>query len=326
MPFRSKRNVMPRIVDSLRNQRLRDETKAAARQARREALILVPLFVGALVLHAQRNHIAPGVGRYVQVFSVLILVLVGWALARDLGRLVGPRLLSRLDPATAGTVGFLIRALGVVLATLVALRIAGLPAQTLAVGGAFTAVIVGLAAQQTLGNFFAGTVLLSARPFRVGERVRFQGGGLAGQIEGTVASLGLLYVTLSHGADRMMVPNSVALGCAVTPLREPDAVDFVARLRAGVRPSDVQRLLEDTVDVPTRGAPHIDLQSMDDDEVVVRINAVPVDPEDGWKLADQVLGAVDRVVRGEVTMEHVIGVPEDEETTGHGVFAARADG
>ena len=44
------------------------------------------------------------------------------------------------------------------------------------VGGAFTAVILGLAAQQTLGNLFVGMVLLSARPFRVGERVRLSAG------------------------------------------------------------------------------------------------------------------------------------------------------
>ncbi len=42
-------------------------------------------------------------------------------------------------------------------------------------------------------------VLISARPFRIGDRVRLQGGGLAGQIEGTVASLGLLYVDLRPG-------------------------------------------------------------------------------------------------------------------------------
>ena len=35
---------------------------------------------------------------------------------------------------------------------------------TLAVGGAFTAVVLGLAAQQTLGNLFAGIVLLGTRP------------------------------------------------------------------------------------------------------------------------------------------------------------------
>ena len=44
-------------------------------------------------------------------------------------------------------------------------------------------------------------VLLSARPFRVGERVRLQGGGLAGQIEGVVSSLGLLYTTFAQGDD-----------------------------------------------------------------------------------------------------------------------------
>ena len=90
--------------------------------------------------------------------------------------------------------------------------------------------IFGLAAQQTLGNLIAGTVLLSARPFRVGDRVRFQAGALGGQIEGVVMSLGLLYTTLSQGEDEIMVPNSMVLGAAVVPLREPAAVDLRARL------------------------------------------------------------------------------------------------
>ena len=96
--------------------------------------------------------------------------------------------------------------------------------------------IFGLAAQQTLGNLIAGTVLLSARPFRVGERVRLQGGPLAGQIEGTVSSLGLLYTTFATGEDSIMVPNSVVLNVAVLPLREPEAVNLRARLRAGMTP------------------------------------------------------------------------------------------
>src|SRR5439155_14455993 len=119
-----------------------------------------------------------------------------------------------MDPATAGTVGFLIRLITIAIAVIAALRIAGLRPQTLAVGGAFTAVIVGLAAQQTLGNLIAGTVLLSARPFRVGERVRVQAGAIAGQIEGVVSSLGLLYTTFAQGADQVMVPNSVVLNVA----------------------------------------------------------------------------------------------------------------
>src|SRR5207245_3880513 len=95
------------------------------------------------------------------------------------------------------------------------LRVAGIAARTLALGGAFTAVIFGLAAQQTLGNVIAGTVLLSARPFRVGDRMRLQGGPLGGQVEGTVSSLGLLYTTLARGEDEVMVPNRVVLSVSV---------------------------------------------------------------------------------------------------------------
>src|SRR5438477_57055 len=83
-------------------------------------------------------------------------------------------------------------------------------------------VILGLAAQQTLGNVIAGMVLLSARPFRVGERVRLQAGAVGGTVEGIVSSLGLLYTTLARGADRIMIPNSVVLAAVVVPLREPD--------------------------------------------------------------------------------------------------------
>ena len=89
-----------------------------------------------------------------------------------------------------------------------AFAVGGISLQALAVGGGFTAVVFGLAAQQTLGNLFAGMVLLSARPFRLGERVRLQAGALAGSLEGVVSSLGLLYTTLSRGEERIMIPNT----------------------------------------------------------------------------------------------------------------------
>ena len=66
-----------------------------------------------------------------------------------------------------------------------------------------------------------GIVLIAVRPFKVGDRVRLQAGGLAGQIEGVVASLGLLYTTFAQGDDSIMVPNNVVLSAAVVPLREP---------------------------------------------------------------------------------------------------------
>jgi small-conductance mechanosensitive channel len=263
----------------------------AARKARRQAAVLLPVLVGVLLAYEYRDRLF-GVDMPIRVITVVALLGLGWAIARDVGRAAGPALFRRLDPGTAGTVGFLIRLLTVGITLLVALNIAGLPPRTIAVGGAFTAVIFGLAAQQTLGNLIAGTVLLSARPFRVGDRVRMQSGPLAGQVEGVVSSLGLLYTTLASGEDSIMVPNSVVLNSAVTPLREPDSVDLRARLRSDVRPSDLQGLLERSVTVDTRSEPRIFLEELDGDEVVVRVAATPARASEGAQLADEVLAAV----------------------------------
>jgi small-conductance mechanosensitive channel len=263
----------------------------AVKRARIQTLVLLPMIAGVLVLYSYRLEIF-GVDEPVRIATVFALVALGWQFARDLGRAAGPTLFRRLDPGTAGTVGFLVRFFTIVAAVIVALRIAGLDPRTLAVGGAFTAVVLGLAAQQTFGNLFAGLVLLSARPFRVGDRVRLQGGGLAGNIEGVVSSLGLLYTIFSDGEDQIMVPNNVVLSVAVIPLREPSGIDLRARLRPGVTPVDIQTLLEETVATPMRDKPRVALEEIDGDEVVVRIAASPETPADGAKLSSEVLRAL----------------------------------
>src|SRR3954469_6629120 len=270
----------------------RHVNRAAVKRARIQTVVLLPFAVAVLLAYSHWHQLFPGFGTPVRAVTVVVLLAVGWALARSVGRLLGPALFRRMDPGTAGTVGFLIRLMTMCVALMIALRIAGVRPRELAVGGAFTAVVVGLAAQQTLGNLFAGTVLLSARPFRVGERVRLQGGGLAGTVEGTVSSLGLLYTVLTQGEEEIMVPNSVVLNVAIVPLREPDAVDMRARLRPGVTPADIQSLLEERIDVPTRDRPRIVLEELDDEEVVVRIQATPARAEDGPHLATEVLGAI----------------------------------
>ena len=260
-----------------------------ARRARREFVVLAALIVGVFFVFSQRRELFPGYGTQVRVATVVLLIIFGWGLARALGRGIAPVLFRRMDPGSAGTLGFVIRLLTIVSVTVVALRIAGLRAETLAVGGAFTAVIVGLAAQQTIGNLFAGIVLQGARPFRVGERVRLQGGPMAGTTEGTVSSLGLFYTTFVNGADRMLVPNSVLLQLAVVPMREPNRVDLRARFDSSVSPARIQKMLDDRITVPTRYPPQIELEEVDRDEVVLRITATPDHAGDGAKLAEEVL-------------------------------------
>jgi small conductance mechanosensitive channel len=269
----------------------RQVSRRALRRARIQLLLFAPLLIGVLVLYSQRNRLAVA-DTPVRIVTVVAMLMLGWAIIRDLGRLMGPALFRRMDPATAGTVGFLIRLVGVMIVTYAALRIAGLGARELAVGGAFTAIIAGLAAQQTLGNLFAGLVLLSARPFRVGDRVRLLGAGIS--IEGVVSSLGLLYTTFDDGDNTTMVPNSSVLNVAVTPLREPEGVDMRARLPADVTPRKIEDLLREHVETPLRGRPTISLEELDGDELVVRIAATPANPQDGSHLASEVLEVVSR--------------------------------
>jgi small conductance mechanosensitive channel len=257
-------------------------------------LLALLVIAGTLVVYSHRQEIAPGYGRWIRAGTVLILVVVGSAAVHWLVRGLSPRLYRRLDPATAGTTGFVIRLLAMITVVVLALRIAGVNAGALAVGGAFTAVLLGLAAQQSLGGIFAGIVLQSTRPFRVGERVRLVGGALAGSIEGTVTSLGLFYTTLSQGADRLQVPNNVLLSLVVVPLREPDKVEVRVRFPVQANPREIEEKLLQAITVPTRYKPSVSLEELDGDGVVFRVNATPLRPEDGSQLAEEVLEALRR--------------------------------
>jgi small-conductance mechanosensitive channel len=294
--------------------------KRVVKKSQREAalflLLLVGVYIGTRVLLAtDRTWTTPGprgrpvhhTGTYlakwgiggadtvVKIIAVVLVLALGWGLARAVGRFVGPTFLRRMDPATAGTVGFILRLMTMLIALAVALGVAGASLGSLAVTGAFTAVVIGLAAQQTLGNVFAGLVLLSARPFRVGERVRLQAGALSGQIDGVVSSLGLLYTTLTRGGEKVMIPNTQVLAAVVVPLREPDGVDVKVRLTSGVRPSQVQAILDQEIGTATRSGTSVLLEEVDGDDVVVRVQATPEVPDEGAKLADEIMLALSSV-------------------------------
>jgi small conductance mechanosensitive channel len=286
------------------------------RGAQRRSLVLLVLLTGVLLLWSNRNAwfgtcqpgvrvcqkaLGSGTNTWVEILTAIALVVLGWTFARDLGRAAAPTFFKRMDPSTAGTVGFLIRLVATAITLIVTARVVGFHPSTIVAGGAFTAVIFGLAAQQTLGNVIAGMVLLSARPFRVGERIRLQAGAVGGSTEGVVSSLGLLYTTLARGDDRIMIPNNVVLAAAVVPLREPEPVDVKVRLNTGIRPGQVQALLDESITTPTRSEPRVLLEEIDGDDVVVRVQATPERAADGARLADEIINTL-----ASVTSEHVL--------------------
>src|SRR5215471_1989138 len=141
--------------------------------------------------------------RIIIAAAVLLVVtllarLVDWWLGR---KAVSPEVETRyrvLRRAVSAT----IIAVGLFSALLVIPQVRAVAGALLA-SGAILGVILGLAAQQTLGNFIAGLLIATTQPVRIGDRVSYAGES------GVVEEIGLTY-TFIRAVDRrrLVVPNS----------------------------------------------------------------------------------------------------------------------
>jgi len=190
--------------------------------------------VGALLALALGSALGDVRGRPVHL-KVIALTAAGAFLllgaltikfvASELDRIVA----ARGGPAAASAVRLLVTVTGYVLLILAVLDVLAVPVQHLLLGGALTGVIVGIAAQQALGNAFAGLVLLIARPFTVGDQVRVRSGALGGEFTGAVTAMGVTYVSMATVDGLLHVPNAGVLAAAVGPqpaaAGEPEPLD-----------------------------------------------------------------------------------------------------
>ena len=99
---------------------------------------------------------------------------------------------------------------------------------SLLLGGAVTGVVVGIAAQQSLGNVFAGVVLLLSRPFTVGDDIRLRSGALAGELNGRVTGMGLTYVALLTDDGPLVRPQRPGPRGRGRPAAPPEEIDPMA--------------------------------------------------------------------------------------------------
>ena len=123
----------------------------------------------------------------------------------------------RLGSAHAAIIRYAILLVGVIITLVLTLQLCRVPVGQLVVGGALTSVLLGIAAQQSLSNIFAGMVLLLSRPFLVGDHIQLRAGALGGELQGTVTEIGITYIRLDTGDSVMSVPNSQVLAAAVGP-------------------------------------------------------------------------------------------------------------
>jgi small conductance mechanosensitive channel len=150
------------------------------------------------------------------VFAVL-WTLMALAAYRGLRMRVGGRL--RGEARIAIQIGLVV---GLVAVVLVVLWLLGVSPSGIAVGGAVTGVVLGLAAQSTLGNFFAGAVLMAVHPYVPGDYVILRSwywGGI--EYRGRVADLNFFYTVIDDGSGRRFsIPNIAVAVATVTHLSD----------------------------------------------------------------------------------------------------------
>jgi small-conductance mechanosensitive channel len=161
--------------------------------------------------------------RLVYVCGLGVFVVLGLAAALGLSTRVQSTSQALIGQAHAGILRYAMVLIGVFTVLTFSLAIARIDVRQLLVSGALFGVLVGIAAQQSLANLFAGLVLLFAHPFRVGSQVRFRAGALGGEMEGLVTDVGLTYVRLETEEGPVLLPNAQALAAAVLAVRAQPA-------------------------------------------------------------------------------------------------------
>ena len=181
---------------------------------------------GRIDAQGQREQLAAwGCALLVLVFGVLC----SRAAADETERVIT----SRSSPAVGSSVRLIVLLSGYLITLAAVLDLLALPVNYFA-GGTVAALVIGIAAQQVLGNVFAGLVLLFARPYVPGERVRVYSGALGGPHEGVVTGVGLMYTTVAGDEGPINIPNSALLASAVGPVSEPEEED---EAEPDIRPS-----------------------------------------------------------------------------------------
>jgi len=148
------------------------------------------------------------------------IVVFGVAAARRLSSAMDGVVSQRGVPAAGAALRLVSSGVGYIIVVFSVFSVLGVSIARLLVGVGLAGVVLGIAAQQSLGNVVAAIVLLFARPFSVGDYIRIRS-GVVGVLDVTVVGIGLTYVTVRTEDGDLKIPNSAVLAAGIGQLPRP---------------------------------------------------------------------------------------------------------
>lgn len=178
-----------------------------------------------------------------QVIGALIILTVGFFIARWLGNLLGKWLdRQHMEPPVKQLLVKVCRLLIMVFTLLAAADKVGLPITTVIAGVGVAGVGVGLALQGVLSNVVAGLTIIFTKPFRVGEYIEIN------NVHGQVQTIALFSTTLLHGDfSRVVVPNRKIVGEIMHNYGNIRQLDLSVGVGYGSNIQEVLGLVQDIV-------------------------------------------------------------------------------
>jgi small-conductance mechanosensitive channel len=155
-------------------------------------------------------------------FGILIFLLFSSVFLHILTKIIFMVLINHhLSVGRAAVIKFLLRIFGYATVFLLTLDLLGIAVGRLVLGGAVLGIILGVAAQQALANFFASIVLIFSHPFAVGDDIVLFSGALGGKYVGRVVDLGLTHTQLRDSDGNIIfMPNATVLsGAAIMSMK-----------------------------------------------------------------------------------------------------------
>jgi len=147
-----------------------------------------------------------------KIIGAIIIFIVGkWVAKWIKGLLVKLLNKNNVDATLVSFAESIVYALLMIVVVLAALNALGINTTSFAAILAAAGLAIGLALQGTLGNFGSGVLLISFRPFKVGDFVT------VGGETGSVAGLSMFATTLHTGDNKVItVPNTTVTGGNIT--------------------------------------------------------------------------------------------------------------
>ena len=163
--------------------------------------------------------------RYIYFIDIAVIIISGFVGTVALVRLTAGPIAARAGPTHTNTVKLLFELLGLGLVATALIFLSG-PSGTsfvsALVGIGFFGIVIGLAAQEVLGNLIAGLMLLAARPFNINDRIALitwqygkfppslSHGWLEPAYTGVVKGITLTYTRILTDSNAFLkVPNNI---------------------------------------------------------------------------------------------------------------------